>query len=54
MKSIYGKYLKTKKNSLLFETFKKLNLIDNKKYSFKILANKEKYNLSYIKVIKSF
>ena len=32
IKEIHGKYIKTKKNSLFFEFFNKLNLIDSKKH----------------------
>ena len=49
---IKGKYLKTKKNALLFEYFKKLDLIDKNKHSFEILPNHKKFDLSNINIIK--
>lgn len=52
IKKIQGKYFKTKKNSLLFKCFKELKLIDHKKFSFEILSNQKKYDLSYINIIK--
>ena len=52
IKKIQGKYLKTKKNSLLFKCFKELKLIDHNKYSFEIYSNQKKYDLSYIDIIK--
>mgnify|MGYP000971934571 CR=1 FL=1 len=52
IEKIKGKYLKTKKNVLLFENFNKLNLIDKNKYSFEIIANNKKFDLSNINIIK--
>ena len=52
IKKINGKYLKTKKNSLIFDTFKKLKLIDKNKYSFQLKTDQNKFNFSNIKVIK--
>tara|TARA_B100001057_G_C22866705_1_gene956830 strand:- start:830 stop:2512 length:1683 start_codon:yes stop_codon:yes gene_type:complete len=52
IEKIQGKYLKTKKNSLLFKCFKELKLIDHNKFSFKILSNQKKYDLSNINIIK--
>lgn len=52
IKKIQGKYLKTKKNSLLFKCFKELKLIDHNKYSFEIYSNQKKYDLSDIDIIK--
>tara|TARA_B100000795_G_scaffold252484_1_gene222073 strand:- start:557 stop:2242 length:1686 start_codon:yes stop_codon:yes gene_type:complete len=49
---IKGKYLKTKKNALLFEYFKKLDLIDKNKHSFEIIPNHKKFDLSNINIIK--
>ena len=52
IEKIQGKYLKTKKNSLLFKCFKELKLIDHNKFSFEILSNQKKYDLSNINIIK--
>jgi len=52
IEKIVGKYIKTKKNRLLFENFKKLKLIDKKKHSFLIIPNHKKFNLSNINIIK--
>ena len=49
---IKGKYLKTKKNALLFEYFKKLDLIDKNKHSFEIIPDHKKFDLSNINIIK--
>lgn len=49
---IKGKYFKTKKNILLFKYFKEINLIDKNKYSFQIIPNEKKIDLSYINIIK--
>jgi FkbH-like protein len=49
---IKGQYIRTKKNILLFECFKKLKLIDKNKYSFEIITNQKKYDLSNINIIK--
>ena len=50
--NIKGKYLKTKKNSLLFECFNKLNLIEKNKHSFEITPNHKKFDLSNINIKK--
>ena len=52
IEKIKGKYLKTKKNVLLFENFNKLNLIARNKHSFEIIANNKKFDLSNINIIK--
>jgi len=52
IKKIKGKYIKTKKNDLLFQSFKKLKLINHKKYLFEIYSNQKKYDLSFIDIIK--
>jgi len=52
IKKINGKYIKTKKNSLLFEFLKKINLIDNKNYSFVIPSNQGKFDLTNVRVLK--
>ena len=54
IKKIQGKYIKTKKNGLLFQCFKELKLIDHKKYSFEISLNQKKYDLSNINIIKEY
>ena len=52
IKEIHGKYIKTKKNSLFFDFFNKLNLIDSKKYSFVIPSDRSNFDSSYITVLK--
>lgn len=52
LNKIKGKYLKTKKNSLLFECFNKLNLIEKNKHSFEITPNHKKFDLSNINIKK--
>ena len=54
IKKIKGKYIKTKKNDLLFQSFKKLKLIDHKKFSFEIHSNQKRYDLSYVDIIKKY
>ncbi len=49
---INGKYKKTKKNSLIYEFLKKLNIINENKSSFIILSKKNNVNLPKIKVTK--
>tara|TARA_Y100000591_G_scaffold321742_1_gene337176 strand:- start:1174 stop:2859 length:1686 start_codon:yes stop_codon:yes gene_type:complete len=52
IEKIMGKYIKTKKNGLLFENFQKLKLIDKNKHSFQILPHHKKFDLSNINIIK--
>ena len=52
IEKIKGRYLKTKKNGLIFECFKKLGLIDEGDYLFEIISNFKKFDLSNIRVIK--
>jgi FkbH-like protein len=49
---INGKYKKTKKNSLIYEFLKKLNIINENKSSFIILSKKNNVGLPKIKVTK--
>ena len=52
IEKIKGRYLKTKKNGLIFECFKKLGLIDDGDYLFEIISNSKKFDLSNIRIIK--
>ena len=49
---INGKYIKTEKNSLCYNFFNKLKLIDNKKDFFEFSSNQKKLNLLNITVKK--
>ena len=49
---INGEYKKTSKNSLIYEFLKKLNIINDKKFSFVLLSKKNNVNLPKIKVTK--
>ena len=49
---INGEYKKTKKNSLIYEFLKKLNIINKNKFSFVLLSKKNNISLPKIKVAK--
>ena len=49
---INGEYKKTSKNSLIYEFLKKLNIINDKKFSFVLLSKKNNVNLPKIKISK--
>ena len=49
---INGKYIKTKKNSLFFNFFNKLKIIDKNRYSFEFSSNQKKINLLNITIKK--
>ena len=51
-KRIKANNLRQKKNALLFEYFKKLDLIDKNKHSFEIIPDHKKFDLSNINIIK--
>ena len=49
---ISGQYKKTKKNSLCYQFFNKLKIIDNNNHSFVFSSTQDKFNLPNINVIK--
>ena len=49
---INGEYKKTNKNSLIYEFLKRLNIINDKKFSFVLLSKKNNVNLPKIKISK--
>jgi FkbH-like protein len=49
---INGEYKKTKKNSLICEFLKKLNIINKNKFSFVLLSKKNNISLPKIKIVK--